>query len=72
MGMVNVSVSLTDGSGTVRSTFTGSMGYYNFDDVLAGENYVMDAQKKNYSFVDAPRLLMVNDVMTDVNFQASP
>jgi hypothetical protein len=72
MGMANVSVSLTDGSGTVRSTFTGSMGYYNFDDVLAGENYVIDAQKKNYSFVDSPRLLLVSAAMTDVNFQASP
>jgi hypothetical protein len=72
MGMANVYVSLTDGSGTVRSTFTGSLGYYNFDDVLAGENYVVDAQKKNYSFVDSPRLLMVGGAMADVDFQASP
>jgi hypothetical protein len=72
MPIVNATVVLIDGERNVRSNLTGSMGYYNFDNVLAAENDVLTVQKKGYSFPDSPRVITVDDTITNADFQASP
>lgn len=71
-GIAGATVSLTDSEGNVRNAITSPMGYYNFEEVLSGETYVIGAKRKGYVFPDSPRVITVEDTMTDVNFQASP
>jgi hypothetical protein len=72
MGISGAGVSITDYEGSTQYTVTGSLGYYNFSEVLSGGTAVIDVQKKSYSFIDNPRLITVNDAVTDADFQASP
>jgi hypothetical protein len=71
-GVANAPVTLTDGSGVSHSVLTGPMGYYNFDDVLTDESDVVEVQKKGLFFQDNPRVILVINAMTNVDFQASP
>lgn len=71
MGIAGATVSLTDNNGDIRSVVTSPMGYYNIEEVLTGESYVIGVKKKGYVFPDSPQIINVNDGMT-VNFQASP
>ncbi len=71
-GITNVRISLTDSNGQVRTTTTTSFGYYHFEDVAAGETYIINARGKHYSFSQPLRVLSVNDETRDVNFIAYP
>ncbi len=51
-----------------RVATTGSFGYYCFDDVLAGETYVMGITSKRYQF--APRVVTVPDDLTEIDLEA--
>ncbi|MEP7037147.1 MAG: carboxypeptidase-like regulatory domain-containing protein, partial [Acidobacteriota bacterium] len=42
-GIANVRLTLTDANGQVRTARTTSFGYYHFDDVRAGETYILSA-----------------------------
>jgi len=67
-GLVNATVYLTDSQGIFRSVRTTSFGYYQFDDVVAGQTYVIAVVSKRYQF--APQILSVSDNITDLNFIA--
>jgi hypothetical protein len=71
-GITNVRISLTDSNGEVRTATTTSFGYYHFEDVQAGETYIIGARGKHYSFTQPRQVLSVNDEMTNVNFIAYP
>jgi hypothetical protein len=71
-GIVNVRIYLTDSNGQVRTTTTTSFGYYHFEDVAAGETYIISARGKHYSFTQPLQVLSVNDETTNVNFIAYP
>lgn len=43
-------VTLTDSSGNVRTAYTNTLGYYQFDSVEAGGSYVLQAFHRSYSF----------------------
>jgi hypothetical protein len=49
-GLRNAQVVLTDQQGNSRSVFTGTFGYYHFDDLTAGETYVIQVISKRYQF----------------------
>ena len=64
-GLRNATVSLTDSLGVRRTATTSSFGLFTFDNVRAGEEYVIGVASKRYRF--APRTLTVNENLTDVD-----
>ena len=56
--------------GGTRRVITTAFGYYRFDDVLAGEAYVIAVSSKRFEF--APRVINVIDELTNVDFTADP
>ena len=71
-GITNVTVTLTDSQGNSRTAKTTSFGFYRFDDVPNGQNYILQAQAKRYQFTNPTQVLPVNGELTEVNFTASP
>jgi hypothetical protein len=67
-GIRSTAVILTDSLGNSRTAVTSSFGYYRFDEVAAGETYVLSVSSKRYQF--EPRTVNVNDNLTDVDFVA--
>lgn len=67
-GLKNALVTLTDADGTSRTAVTSSFGYYRFDEVAAGQSYVLAVNSKRFTFT--PRTLTVTDELTDVDFVA--
>ena len=71
-GIKNVLICLTDGGGNVRNAYTTTFGYYRFDDVAAGEIYVITAKGKRYEFSPPAQVINVNEDTVDINFTANP
>jgi hypothetical protein len=69
-GIANVRLSLTDTNGQIRTATTTSFGYYRFDDVQAGETYILSASGKHYTFSQAVQVLNINEETEAVNFIA--
>ncbi|MDQ4120868.1 MAG: carboxypeptidase-like regulatory domain-containing protein [Acidobacteriota bacterium] len=64
-GISNARVFLTNQNGETKTALTNSLGYYRFEDVQAGGTYVLNVSSKRYNF--QPRVITVNEEMTDVN-----
>jgi MSHA biogenesis protein MshQ len=69
-GVFGARVQMTDSSGNIRTALTSSLGYYRFDNVPSGQDYVIQVAHKRYVF--APRLVSVSDSLGDVDFIAEP
>ena len=69
-GVSNAIVTLSDNQGRVRRVVTGRRGYFRFDDVEAGQTYVIAVRSRRFSF--EPRIFSVTDDLTDVDFIPSP
>lgn len=67
-GVSNATVFLTDSKGVMRNARTGSLGYFNFENILAGETYVIVIGHKRYTFT--PRVLTVEDEITELDIVA--
>lgn len=67
-GLSRARVTLTDGSGATRTVWTGSFGYYRFDNVMVGETYVISVNHKRYTFT--PQVVSVMEDLTELNFMA--
>jgi subtilisin-like proprotein convertase family protein len=67
-GVSRAVVTLSSGAGGTRTAITNGFGYYRFEDVGVGENYVFGISSKRYQF--APQVITVNEEMTDLNFTA--
>jgi hypothetical protein len=67
-GLRNARVMMTDTHGVTRTVLSSSFGYYVFDDVRAGETYVITVGSKRFTFT--PRTVQVLDELTDVDFVA--
>ncbi|CAN5408760.1 hypothetical protein BH20ACI2_BH20ACI2_14390 [soil metagenome] len=65
-GLRNATVFITDTAGNRRSAITSSLGFYQFDEVRAGQPYVVGVSNKRYRF--DPRLLQVDDNVANVDF----
>ncbi len=71
-GISRVNVTLTNSAGVSRSATTNTFGHYNFNEVAAGETYILTVNNKKYLFTDSPRVVNVQNDLTDVDFRASP
>jgi hypothetical protein len=67
-GIRSTVVVLADSEGNSRTATTSSFGYYRFDDVPAGETYVMSVSSKRYQF--EPRVVNVQDEIANLDFIA--
>ena len=67
IGIRNAVITLTDSSGQTRTARTGSLGYYRFDEVAVGENYVLAANSKQFTFADPTRIILVSDDIVDAD-----
>lgn len=71
-GISRVNVTLTNSAGVSRSVSTNSFGYYKFDEVQSGENYVLTVSNKKYFFANSPRVVSIDSDIADLDFIASP
>jgi hypothetical protein len=72
MGISRSTVTLTNSAGISRNAITSSFGYYKFEDIPAGETYVLTVSNKRYLFADSPRVVNIQENLADVDFIASP
>lgn len=71
-GIRNVILIMNDSSGSLRTTTTTAFGYYSFNNVPAGETYIITARGKRFSFVQPTQILNVNEDTEDINFIGNP
>ena len=64
----NARISIISSDGAVRRTFTSSLGYYRFDNVPAGENYVLSVSSKTFTFSSPTRIVFAADDISDADF----
>jgi hypothetical protein len=67
-GLANARVVLADQNGQARTALSNAFGYYEFENALAGETYIISISSKRYQF--APQLVSVTDEITDLVFSA--
>lgn len=72
IGIRNANVTLTSRDGTRRNALTGPFGWYRFDDVEAGQSYVIGVTSKRFAFNPAQRVISVQSVIDNVDFVAEP
>jgi len=68
-GLRNAVVRISDPLGGYRNVTTSALGFYTFDNVQAGQTYVMSVSSKLYRF--AARSLLVNDDLAGLDFVGS-
>ncbi|MEJ7848831.1 MAG: hypothetical protein WKF92_12160 [Pyrinomonadaceae bacterium] len=69
-GLRNAVVTLADADGLLRKTLTSSFGYYRFDNVEAGETYVVSVSSKRAHF--SPQVVSVMEELSGIDFIAEP
>ncbi|MGI8639953.1 MAG: choice-of-anchor Q domain-containing protein [Pyrinomonadaceae bacterium] len=69
-GIRNVYITMTDLNGNSRLAVSTAFGYYRFEDVAAGETYIISASAKRYLFGQPSQVLNINEDNSDVNFIA--
>ena len=65
-GIRGAVVAMTDTRGNHRIAITNAFGYYSFDSVQSGANYVMLPSARRYAF--SPRAVNVTDSLGDIDF----
>ena len=65
-GLRNATVAITDSLGVRRTVTTSSFGFYTFEDVRAGDTYVIGVSSRLYRF--ASRNLVLTESLTNVDF----
>lgn len=68
--IARVSISITDTNGVTRIVQTNTFGYYRFDELEAGETYILSAIHKRYQFTPSTQIVSLKDATDDVNFTA--
>ena len=69
-GIRGAIVTLTDAAGAMRTTVTGSFGYYQFEEVESGGIYTLGVESKRFTFTNPTRILPVTDDVKDADFTA--
>lgn len=67
-GLRNALVTLTNQAGESRTVLTTAFGYYRFNEVAAGEVYIISVNSKRYSF--APQIVTVTEKTGELNLTA--
>ena len=69
-GISNALISLTDQSGIKRVVRSGARGFYRFDDVEAGQTYILSIASRQFQFANPTRIISVVDNIVDADFTA--
>jgi hypothetical protein len=69
-GIRNVRVTVTFPNGEKRETLSSVFGYYRFNDIPAGETYVITVSGKRYVFVENTRVRNISEDALDIDFIA--
>ncbi len=67
-GVSKATVMITDSGGVTQTVRTSSLGYFKFEDIRAGETYVVTVGHKRFAF--APGVVIVADEITDLDLTA--
>ena len=57
-------------TGEFRTTNTNSFGYYSFEDLPAGDVYLITVSNKRYVFSNDTQAFVLNDAVENINFTA--
>ncbi|MCY7375325.1 MAG: DUF2012 domain-containing protein [Pyrinomonadaceae bacterium] len=68
--MLNARVTLTDMNGSARTILTKKFGTFRFDEVAAGEIYIISVASRRYTF--QPQVINVTENLTGVDSTAPP
>jgi hypothetical protein len=71
-GIRNARLMLTAPSGEIRYAITGAFGYYRFNEVAAGEIYILTVFSKRFVFTNPARTIAVSDDLVNLDFTAEP
>ena len=66
----NARVTLTGANGQIQTSITNFFGYYRFEEIAAGETYILTVTHKRYNFT--PQIVSVTEDLTELNFTAEP
>lgn len=69
-GISGVKVIMSNPGGEVRIALTNGFGFYKFDNVEVGQNYVISVSSKRYQFAQTSQLIMLQDEIDTVDFIA--
>jgi len=69
-GIRNVRVLLTLQNGEVRTVLSGSLGYYSFDEIEAGQTVVLSAMAKNFQFDS--QVINITENISNIDLIALP
>ena len=69
-GIARARVTITGNTGNARTTSTNSFGYYHFDNVMTGANYVFNVSHKQYKFSQATQVQFISGD-ENINFIAA-
>jgi len=71
-GIARAQITLTDTNGETHTALTNPFGYFRFDDVEAGQTYILIVRSKRYQFSNPTQVVFVSDEIADLNFFALP
>ena len=69
-GIRRALVTMTDQNGQRRETLTGKLGVFKFDDVAAGETYVIEVSAKRFTFSQPAQVVSISEETGGINFVA--
>ncbi len=68
-GIRNIAIQLTNSeTGATIFAYTGSFGFYKFENVETGRTYILNASAKKYQFNNPSRVINLNQDLTDEDF----
>ncbi len=68
-GLSSAIVTLTDQNGAMRSVRSSSFGSFRFEEVEAGQTYIISVSSKRHQFT--PQVITVNEDVTELNLTAN-
>lgn len=71
-GISRTLISVTDSSGTIRTTLTNPFGHFQFTDIAVGETYIFSIRSKQFQFAEPTQILFVSEDFSGLNFTALP
>jgi CSLREA domain-containing protein len=57
-------------TGETKTAYTGSFGYYRFENLPVGDFYVVSVSHRRYAFSQNSQIIVLNDAAENVNFKA--
>jgi hypothetical protein len=71
-GIRNVRITLTSMTGAPRETLSSPFGYYRFNEIEAGQTYIVTVASKRFIFSEPSRVIFLSEAREDFDFVALP